>query len=86
MDAALIRIFAAIGFAIVTSTTSFSSGIFGTRSTIRIHITDITPMVTDTILTINLFTKAGRDIPILWSVRSSSVWPGQAIIMAPSMA
>ena len=83
---------AAIGSVIVTSTTSFSSGIFGTRSfTIRIHITDtiltdITPMVTDTILTINLFTSAERDIPILWSVRSRSAWLVQAIIMAPSMA
>jgi len=71
---------AAIGFAIVTSTTSFSSEIFGTRSfTIRIHITvtiltDIIPMVMDTILTINLFTRAERDIPILWSIRSSSAW------------
>ena len=82
---------AAIGFAIVTSTTSFSSEIFGTRSfTIRIHITvtiltDIIPMVTDTILTINLFTRAERDIPILWSIRSSSAWLVQAIIAAPSM-
>jgi hypothetical protein len=83
---------AAIGFAIVISTTSFSSEIFGTRSfTIRIHITvtiltDIIPMVTDMILTIYLFTKAERDIPILWSVRSSFAWLVQAIIVAPSMA
>jgi hypothetical protein len=82
----------AIGSAIVTSTISFSSGILGTRSfTIRIHITgtiltDITPMVTDTILTINLFTSAERDLAIPWSVRSSSAWLVQAIIMAPSMA
>jgi hypothetical protein len=55
---------AANGFAIVTSTTSFSSAILGTHSfTIRIHITDtiltdITPSVTDTILTINPVTRA----------------------------
>jgi hypothetical protein len=61
----------AIGFAIVTSTTSFSSGILGTRSfTTRTDITGtilttITPVVTDTILTIHLLTNAERDIPIL---------------------
>ena len=83
---------AAIGSAIVTSTISFSSGILGTRSfTIRMDITgtiltEITPTVTDTILTIHRFINAERDIPILWSVRSRSAWLVPAIIAAPSMA
>jgi hypothetical protein len=32
------------------------------------------------------YTKAERDILILWSVSSSSAWLEQAIIVAPSMA
>jgi len=64
--------FVAIGSTIATSTAGLSSlAILGTRSfTIPIRITDTIPTdiiltVTDTILTINLFTKAAVDIPIL---------------------
>jgi hypothetical protein len=63
--------FTVIGSGIAGSMTSFSSVILGTRSfTIPIHTTDTIPTdiiltVTDTILTINLFTKAELDIPTL---------------------
>src|SRR5260370_13108829 len=64
--------FAAIGSTIATSTIGSSSlAISGTRSfTIPIHTTGTIPIaiiltVTDTVLTINLFTRAAADIPTL---------------------
>ncbi len=84
--------FEVIGSTIATSTIGSSSlAILAPRSfTIPIPITDTIPdiilTITDTILTINLFTKAALNTLTLWLGKSSSVWLVQAIIMAQSMA
>ena len=86
-------VLAVIGSAIETSMTGSSSlAILGTRSfTIRTHTTGTIPTaiiltVTDTIRTINQVTKAVPHTATLWLDKSSSVWLGQATIMALSMA
>src|SRR6266567_1025904 len=85
-------VLAVIGSAIETSMIGSSLAILGTRSfTIPIHTTDTIPMaiiltVTDTSLTMSLFTKAGWDTATLWLERSNWVWRVKAIIMARSMA
>jgi Putative peptidoglycan binding domain len=72
--------FAVIGSTIATSTIGSSSlAILAPRSfTIPMPITDTIPdiilTITDTILTINLFTKAALDTLTLWLGKSSSVW------------
>jgi hypothetical protein len=81
----VVVVFAEIGSTTTISMIGLSSlAIFLTRSfTIPMAIT-IT--VTDTSLTMSLFTKVGWDTATLWLEKSSSVWRVQAIIMARSMA